>query len=239
MQAMIFAAGLGTRLYPLTKDKPKALVELQGKSLLEHAILKLKKAGVNKFVINTHHFAEKIQYFLEEKNYFNTDISISFEEDLLETAGGLKAAEKYFRKDESVVLYNADIVSNININKLSNEFNPENEIAKLAVRKRESDRVLLFDDKMHLCGWRNNKTSEELISFKSEVQNPYAFSGIHIVSFKILKYLEPKKLSLTPFYINLAKQEKISAFDHSNDYWFDCGKPETLKQAEKFLNSIS
>lgn len=231
---MIFAAGLGTRLYPITKDKPKALAELNGISLLEIAIQKLIETGVSKIVVNTHHFAEKVEDFLKSKNFFDAEIIISFEKDLLETAGGLAFAKNYFNVDEEILLYNADIVSNIDLKKFRNHHLENNKIASLAVRNRPSDRVLLFENQI-LHGWRNKKTNEQILARQITNAEEYAFSGIHIVSYDIFEFLTLEKKSLTPFYLDLAKSMDIIAFDHTQDYWFDCGKPETLAQAEAFL----
>ena len=234
---MIFAAGLGTRLYPITKDRPKALAEINGVTLLEHNIRFLAAQGVDEMVVNVHHFADKLIEFLASKKNFGLQIHISREKDLLDTAGGLAKAAPYF-SDQDILLYNVDVVSNIDLQKMLEQHRRSKALATLAIRKRNSSRYLLFDKDHQLQGWRNTKTGEEIRcreDFTGEL-NEFAFSGIHIVSSRLLKLLgAPRKHSLTPFYLDIAKNEKVLGYPHDADYWFDCGKPETLAKAEAFV----
>ncbi len=228
MKAMIFAAGLGTRLRPLTNNKPKALVEYKGKTLLQIAIEKLKVQGFDDIIINIHHFAPKIKKFLLENNYFNTKITISDEtEQLLETGGGLFFAAKYF-DNKPFLVHNVDIISSINLQKLYSEHLKNKAIATLAVQQRESSRRLYFDDKKYLCKWKNELSGEEKISRLSEHLYPYAFSGIQIIEPKIFTFMHKGKYSIIDTLLLAAKTEKISFFDHSGDEWKDMGKPENF-----------
>jgi NDP-sugar pyrophosphorylase family protein len=234
MQAMLFAAGLGTRLYPITKDKPKALAPFGNSTLLAYNLQFLSKQGVRYFVINTHHFADKIQDYLKENNNFGLNIKISYEPELLDTAGGLAKAKSLFHNDGDILLYNVDVVSNIDIKAFHKIHLNNNALATLAVRTRETSRYLLFDMENRLVGWRNKSSGEEKWC-SSAISNTkeYAFSGVHWVNSAIFNKLKPEKKSLVPFYLDNGKDNDIIAFDHSNDLWFDCGKPESLATAEK------
>ncbi len=230
IKGMIFAAGLGTRLYPLTADRPKALVEIQGITLLERAIQKLIAAGIKDIVVNVHHFSEQIVTFLAS-HQFNARIFISDEsKHLLDTAGGLKYAESLLKDADHILLYNVDILSDINLEKMVDFHCKEEALATLAVRDRKTSRYFVFDKtSMQLCGWRHLGTGEETIS--RPVNNPImlGFSGIHVVN-KTLFNLIPagEKISLTPLYISWASQHKIVGFDHTQDQWCDVGKYEDV-----------
>jgi NDP-sugar pyrophosphorylase family protein len=225
---MIFAAGLGTRLHPLTANKPKALVEYQGKTLLEHALLKVIEAGIQHIVINVHHFGEQIIDFVNQ-HHFDAKIYISDErEKLLDTAGGLKFAEPYFKNCDQILLYNVDIISNIDLKTM---INIVPSLATLAVRFRYTTRYFLFEEpKLRLCGWKNTKTNEKTICY--EVKNPVslAFSGIHIVNKKIFGFIpKNEKISFTSLYLELAKNYLIEGYLHDDNTWMDMGKIEDLK----------
>ncbi len=233
MQAMLFAAGLGTRLYPITKDRPKALAPFGNSTLLAYNLEYLSRQGIKDFVINTHHFADKINVYLEQNNFFGLNIKISHEIDLLDTAGGLAKAKDFFKDENDILLYNVDVISNIDIQVLYDFHRKNNALATLAVRKRQTSRYLLFDNNNLLVGWRNKSTGEEKWC-NNPIQNTieYAFSGIHWVNKSIFNNLKLTKQSLIPFYLNEGSKNKILAFDHSNDLWFDCGKPNSLSKAE-------
>jgi len=228
---MIFAAGLGTRLYPLTANKPKALLEYQGKPMLEHAITKILEVGIEHIVINVHHFGEQIIDYIAQ-HHFNAAIDISDErEKLLETAGGLKFAEHFFKDCEHILLYNADVISSIDLKTFcTSHFSPHIShlapLASLAVRHRQSSRYFLFEEpELRLCGWENIKTKEKKICFEVENSTSLAFSGIHIVDKKIFDYIpKNEKISFTPLYIELAKCYLIKGFLHDEDTWEDMGK---------------
>jgi NDP-sugar pyrophosphorylase family protein len=155
----------------------------------------------------------------------------------LDTAGGLAKAASFF-DDEDFLLYNVDVVSNIDIQKMLAHHQQNKAIATLAIRQRESSRYLLFDENNHLAGWRNKTTGEEIVVRTKGDFSEYAFSGIHIISPKMLPLLgDIRKHSLTPFYLEIAKENTIAGYEHNTDAWFDCGKPETLAQAANYLNS--
>lgn len=232
--AMIFAAGLGTRLYPLTADKPKALVEINGKTLLEMVITKLIASGIGHIVINVHHYSEMIKEFINH-HPFDARIDISDEsEQLLDTAGGLKFAEKFFSENNTILLYNVDIISNINLEQFHLAHLQNGSIATLAMRHRTTYRYLLFDEDNLLCGWRNKKSNEEIITSPHNTYNELAFSGIQFVNKEILSLIPAgQKLSMTPLYLQLAAQHPIKAYIHDNDTWKDLGKYEDWKALNK------
>jgi len=241
MKAMIFAAGLGTRLQHLTNNKPKALVNLNGVPLLQHVIFKLKKAGINEMIINIHHFGNQIIQFLQDNNNFGCKISISDERNtLLETGGGLKKAANLLAGHEPILIYNADIISDIDINALANSHIENDAIATLAMSTRPGSRKLVFDSKNFLCCWENTQTNE-IKPARTPVgtTESLSFSGIHIISPKLLQLITEKgKFSIIEVYLRLAKDYKISSTIPNCNYWFDAGKIETLKEAEKFLNAL-
>lgn len=208
---MIFAAGLGTRLKPYTNTKPKALVELAGKTLLERAIQKLVKLGVDRIVINVHHFADLIEDFLKENNNFGVDIRISDERDhLLDTGGGLKKAIDLFIPDAPVLIYNVDILSSIDLNELIQQHESSKALVSMVMRKRESSRYLYFNKEKQLTGWKNCKTGEvKKARVDMEESKPLAFSGIHLVNPKLFDLIEEDgKFSIIDLYLRLAKTEK-------------------------------
>lgn len=237
MKAMIFAAGKGTRLKPLTESLPKALVKVNGITLLEHTITKLKIAGITDIIVNVHHFANQVIEFLQQKDFFGINIHISDESnELLDTGGGLKKASWFFNDSEPILLHNVDIMSNIDINAMLVYHKETGAIATLAVRKRESGRYLLFNGDMLLSGWKNNKTGETIIARNEEKTEPFAFSGVHIVNPELFQYLKPDKpFSIIDTYLEIAKNKPIKAYLHPNDYWFDIGKTESLKNAQHYL----
>jgi NDP-sugar pyrophosphorylase family protein len=237
MKAMIFAAGLGTRLQPLTNNKPKALVEVNGVPILEKTINHLIDFGVNDIIINVHHFAEKIIEFLKKNDNFGIKISISDETQmLLETGGGLKKAKWFFNNNKPFFVVNGDVISNINLNDLYEFHLKTKAFATLAVRKRETQRYFLFNQQNKLCGWQNTKTNEIIKTQPDENLNALAFSGIQVISPEIFNFLtQDGAFSITNTYLELSKKHTISGFQHDSDYWFDLGTIEKLKIAEKYL----
>ena len=208
MKAMILAAGLGTRLKPLTNNKPKALVEIKGKTLLEIAITKLKKEGFTDIIINVHHFANQIINFLKQNNNFNINISISDETNmLLDTGGGIYNAKWFFENEKAFLIYNADIISDINLKNLYDTHIQTDAIATLVVKNRETSRQLLFDAENNLCKWKNIITGEEKVARNTKGKlTPFAFSGIHVLSTKIFDLIEERaKFSIIDVYLRLAK----------------------------------
>lgn len=235
MQAMIFAAGLGTRLAPLTDNKPKALVNFLGKTMIENAAAKLVAAGCNRLIINVHHFADKMCEFIKTHD-FNAEILISDERDfLLDTGGGILKAQDLLKNEENTILYNVDIASDIDLNALYDFHKKNSCLATLAVKDRQSSRKLIFNDNNELCGWKNYTSGEEKISktFNPKTANEYAFSGVSVISREIFsKIIEQGKFSITNLYLRLAAKEKICAFLHSG-FWADLGTKEKLEKAEK------
>ena len=236
MEAMIFAAGLGTRLRPLTNDRPKALVEVCGKTLLKHCIEMLIGNGATRIVINVHHFAEMMKEYISSLKY-NIDIQISDESQLLlDTGGGLKKAIGLFSGKEPIVIANVDILTNINLRQMMQQHIDSKTDATLAIRQRQSSRVLLFDSQMQLGGWQNVKTGESIIVSHSKDLKPFAFSGIHIMSPSLFnKFPDDEVFPIIPHYLKLAESHKIIGYQHDNDYWFDAGSVEKIAEAESFL----
>jgi NDP-sugar pyrophosphorylase family protein len=228
MKAMIFAAGLGTRLYPLTTERPKALVEVAGKSLLQMAIEKISASGYNELVINIHHFGSQIIGFLEQNNYFNLTIKISDERgQLLDTGGGVLHAAPWLDGDGPFLVYNVDVLSNINLLQFREYHVERGGLATLAVRDRKSERYLAFDESMRLSGWKNIKTGED--RFPRNISNCsfLAFSGIQLI--------EPAIFRLIPLYLRLAADHRIYGYHDPSSLWMDLGKPDQIKEAEKLL----
>lgn len=231
-KAMIFAAGFGTRLKPHTDFHPKALLKINGKSLLERNIDYLKSFGIKEFVINTHHFSGQIHLFLSRYRNSDIKVNVSFEENgPFETGGGLAYAAEYLQtSDQPFVVMNADILTNLNLAKLYDFHLDHEPLATLAVTERESSRQFLFDDQMKLSGWRNNKTGELKLTHSSllaESLKPYAFSGIHVIHPRIFSLMPTSgTFSITNTYLNLASTEKIMGYIHSGDVVLDVGKPE-------------
>ena len=227
---MIFSAGLGTRLYPLTATKPKALVEYQGKTLLEHALTKIMKVNIQHIVINVHHFGEQIINFVNQR-HFNATIDISDErEKLLDTAGGLKFAEHFFKTCDRILLYNVDIITEMNLERfMRNEWKKE-QLANLAVRHRKTNRYFLFEDpELRLCGWENTQINEKKICYEAEKITSLAFSGIHIVDKKILDLIpKNEKMSFTSLYLKWANKYPIQGYLHDEDTWRDMGNVEAF-----------
>lgn len=242
MNAMIFAAGLGTRLRPLTDDKPKALVELNGQTLLQITIQKLQEAGFNHIVVNVHHFSQLVINYLKTNQNFGANISISDESDfLLDTGGGLKKASSLFSDKEPILIHNVDIISSIDLRNLYKTHCKNNVLATLAVRNRSSSRVLLFDENNLLRGWKNISTGAlklPLASTNPYTLHPYAFSGIQVVNHELLQLIsETGKFSMIDVYLRLSASQPIMAYQHNADYWNDVGKHEQLKAAEEYLST--
>lgn len=239
MRAMILAAGLGTRLGALTSKIPKALIQINNTTLLELLIGKLKSFGYDRIIINVHHFAEQIIDYLHQKNYFDLDITLSDENDkLLDTGGGLKKASWFFNDEESFLVHNVDVLSDLNLNDLKNFHTKSEAAATLVVKKRMSNRHLLFDESNILCGWENCSSGEKKIVRKSgDNLFQFAFSGIQFITPKIFNYFpDDERFSLIDLYLNAASNEKICALVDDKNKWLDVGKPENLEKAKKFFN---
>lgn len=242
-QAMIFAAGMGTRLKPLTDTMPKALVPIAGTPLLAHVILKLKQAGFEKIVVNVHHFSEMIIDYLKSNQHFGIEILISDEsEKLLETGGGIKKAAHFFDINSPVLIHNVDIISNIDLNELLSEFDNTKTDAILAVSQRDTFRYFLFDDKLNLKGWINEKTGETKPkpNLNSKDFSKLAFSGIHLISGTLIAQMldYPDKFPITDFYLEQCNNFTIKAFIPENLKLLDVGKIDIIEDAENFLKSF-
>lgn len=234
MRAMILAAGLGTRLQPLTNNAPKALIKIRDRTLLDIAIDNLLNNGFDKIIINVHHFAEMVIQFVSQNKY-NADIIISDEsEKLLDTGGGLKKAAWFFDDKKPFLLYNVDIISNLNLLTLYQVDIKSNSIVTLVVRKRKSSRYLLFNSENILCGWKNTKTGELISSCNIDLLNEFAFSGVHIINPKIFSLMpDDNVFSMIDLYLEIMRDNKIIAHNDNNSFWMDVGKPESLKIAEE------
>ena len=227
-QAMIFAAGLGTRLKPLTDTMPKALVRVGGQPLLWHVIQKLKASGYERLVVNVHHFAEQIVDYLKANDNFGLDIRISDETDgLLETGGGIKKALPLFDSSEPILIHNVDILSNLDLSALPTE------APLLVVSQRKTKRYLQFGDDMRLIGWKNIETGE----VKGCEGRPLAFSGIHMFHPSLAPLLEdwPDRFPIMDFYLKVCADHVIRGFDAPHLQLLDVGKLDTLEQANEFL----
>lgn len=235
MKAMIFAAGLGTRLRPFTNDRPKALVEVNGVPLLEIAIQRLKAAGVEEIIINVHHFASQIEAFLQENRSFGIRIELSDErEQLLDTGGGLKKAAWFFDDGRPFFAYNADILTTLDLKTMYAAHRVSDALATLAVQSRESTRAFLFDDGGRLSGWRNVARQAERIVRPAVALHPMAFSGIHVISPGLFRYMPDETVfSIVDVYLDVASREPVMAYPHDHDLWIDVGKPGALAEAQK------
>jgi NDP-sugar pyrophosphorylase family protein len=238
MKAMILAAGLGTRLKPLTDTRPKALVELSGRTLLEVTLTRLRTFGITEFIINVHHFADQVIGYLKSKNNFGLRIEISREETLLDTGGGLKKASWFFLEDpknldEPFLLHNVDVISTIDLSAMLQFHKEHQALATLAVQSRKSSRQLLFNHDLQLCGRRAGRDQQPEIIHPSDHLQSLAFSGIHILSPRLLPLLtEEGVFSIIPSYLRLSAQpQKILAFRADQYYWRDLGHPADLAQA--------
>ena len=240
MNAFIFAAGLGTRLKPLTDTMPKALVPVAGKPLLAHVVEKLKAAGCKKIVINIHHFGDMIIDYVKSQGGFGIDIVFSDERQmLLETGGAIKHAVELLG-NEPFLIHNVDILSNVDIKALWNEHLNSGSAATLLVSKRNSSRALLFNSEGNLTAWTNKNTGEIKTPYENvEIARleEFAFSGIHVFSPSLFKYFGayPEKFSIIDFYLNTCKAEKIKAYTQEGLQLLDVGKLDSLEKAEAFV----
>ena len=256
MKAMIFAAGLGTRLKPLTDNMPKALVPLAGKTLLQWQIERLKAAGITDIVVNVHHFPDMIINYLRENNNFGCRIAVSDERDmLLETGGGLRKAKELLTSSPNspiasspILICNVDILSNIDLPTLLNAYNPD-EMGVVVVSERDTQRYLLFDEENRLCGWTNIATGEIrpaslAASPNSLIASRLAFSGMQVLNPRIFEYMDDlarqkgDKFSLIDLYLHITEKEILRAYIPENYRMMDVGKIAQLSEAEAFAASL-
>lgn len=238
MRAMILAAGLGTRLRPLTDQRPKALVEVGGRTLLEITLSRLRSCGIHDVIINVHHFAEMIHDYLKANGNFGMHIEVSHEPVLLDTGGGLKKASHFFLGDfstfeEPFILHNVDVISTIDLRRMLEFHNQNQALATLATQERETSRYLLFDEKLQLCGRRSGNSEKSEMVRPAATAEALAFCGIHVVSPRIFGMMtEEGAFSIITSYLRLAGTgEKICAFHADEYYWRDLGRPEHVLQA--------
>jgi NDP-sugar pyrophosphorylase family protein len=242
MKAMVLAAGPGTRLRPLTDDRPKALVEIAGRTLLELTLSRLRAFGIREVIINVHHLAGMILDYLKANQNFGMRIEVSREEVLLDTGGGLKKAAYFFLEDpnrleEPFILHNVDVLSTIDLHRMVQFHTERRALATLAMGDRETHRYLLFDDQLQLCGRRFGRDGKDECVRSSPHVQTLAFSGIHVISPRLFALMtEEGVFSIISSYMRLAAQEeKILAFRADEYYWRDLGRPENLAQAAQDL----
>ncbi len=230
-KALILAAGMGTRLRPLTNSRPKALLEYKGKTMLEHVVDQVKEAGIQDVVINIHHFADQIIEFVNRQKNFGINITFSDErERLMDTGGAIIKAKRFLAGGEAFLVHNIDIHSNLDIREMYGKHCDKGALATLAVRHRKTSRNLLIDEEGQLCGWRNNETGEQILVKDKPGLEPVAFSGIHIVDPKLFEHLtRSDPFSIVKAYLELATQYNILTFPHDNDDWTDMAHPDLHK----------
>jgi NDP-sugar pyrophosphorylase family protein len=242
MKAMVLAAGLGTRLRPLTNDRPKALVEVGGRTLLEITLARLREFGVREVIVNVHHFAEMVVDYLKANGNFGMRIEVSREDELLETGGGLKKAGWFFLegsagRDEPFILHNVDVISTIDLHRMAQFHREHKALATLAVQHRKTSRYLLFDDQVQLCGRRSRDDgTPELVRNCQQLQ-ALAFAGVHVISPRIFDQMtERGAFSIISTYLRLSTQEETIAGFVADEYeWRDMGRPENIAKAESGL----
>ncbi|PKP37294.1 MAG: nucleotidyltransferase [Bacteroidetes bacterium HGW-Bacteroidetes-15] len=241
MKAMILAAGLGTRLKEHTQDKPKALVEVEGKTLLAYVLEKLVDADFNEIVVNVHHFADQIVGYIESRN-FGVKIHISDESSrLLNTGGGILKAKSFLDGDEPFLVHNVDILSDINLKQLMQHHIENDSLATLAVGDRKSSRKFLFDEQMRLSGWRNTITDKVIIpdSARTNIKE-FAFAGIHVINPEFFNLIHTKgPFSIVDAYLSLCSKYNILGFDTTQNFVLDIGKVPSLDVAKEYLQTLN
>jgi N-acetyl-alpha-D-muramate 1-phosphate uridylyltransferase len=237
MKAMIFAAGLGTRLGRLTESIPKALVDINGKTALRLAVEKCASQGFNDIIVNIHHFPGMVEEEIGRLRQEGFSIEVSDERDeLLETGGGLHRARHFF-DDKPFLLYNVDIVSNIDLSAFYSYHIMKKGLATLAARHREGNRFFLVDGEGLVRGWRNRATGEEILLKKSQELTEIGFSGMHIVEPAIFSFMKNGVYSLTPLYLRLGRRHSIYAYIDDSGYWTDIGTIENLERARSLAQN--
>jgi len=242
MNALILAAGLGTRLGELTSDRPKALVEVAGCTMLEHQLRHLSAAGFDRFVINIHHFAPKVRAFLEEHKNFGLDIRLSDESNLLlDTGGGIRRAMRLFDNDQPVLVHNVDIFSDTDLKALYRGHIESGADSTLLVAERNTSRYLYFDSEGMLRGWSNEKTGQvrsPYSGFDKTRYTPCAFQGAHVLSSALLPFLDEipeQRFSITDFYVDNAARLRLRSVISDTKEWVDAGKPDALARAAQII----
>lgn len=239
MKAMIFAAGLGTRLHPLTETTPKALIPIGGEPMIKRVILRLKQAGFTEIVVNVHYLAEQIITYLAANDYFGLNIHVSDErQKLLDTGGGILHARSFLEGEESFLVHNVDILTDCDLRALYDHHVQSGADATLLVSRRDTSRQLLLNEASRLVGWRNHQTGELKpagITFRSDYRE-FAFAGIHVISPTLLRRMGTPPwtdvFSIIPFYLAMCLETRIVGYPMMNRLWIDIGKPDTLAQAQ-------
>lgn len=234
---MIFAAGLGTRLAPLTNTMPKAMVPISGKPMLQHQIEKLRSFGCDYIVVNVHHFANQIIDFVKN-NDFGLKIEISDESELLlNTGGGLKNVKHFFNEGDNFLIHNVDIFSDIDLKKLYDFHCSGDNIATLAVMHRESSKHLLFDTENRLCGWKDLKNDKSIITVERDSYDEMAFSGIYVCNYRIFDLIDNEgSFPIIPELLKISKRNRIGGYVHDNNKVLDVGKIDVIKRIEESSN---
>lgn len=237
VKAMILAAGLGTRLKPFTDKHPKALALVNGKSLLQRNIEYLQQYNIYDVIINTHHFASQIEESVFSNNGWGSKVTISYEEQVLETGGGLKYAAPFFKDSDYFVMMNADVLTNMPLNKMIAHHIQNQPLATLATSSRSTSRYLLFDDENNLCGWQNINSGEVKMARPAENYTQQAFSGTHVISNRFFECLAAfnGKFSIIDVYLRYAGNNIIQAFRHDGYLFVDVGKLESITIAESLF----
>ena len=236
MKAMIFAAGLGKRLGSITQNIPKALVEINGKTALQLAVERCSSFGFNEIIINVHHFADMVEEEVARLNSSGFRISVSDERDmLLENGGGLYKAKSFFDK-KPFLLYNVDIISDLDLSALYRHHTEKKGLATLAVRHRPGKRYLLVDSQGQLRGWRNISSGEQILAGQTDDElSEIAFSSMHIVEPDIFNYMTEGIYTMIDLYLRLAPEHNIYTLKHDEGYWVDVGTPESLEHVRRLL----
>lgn len=238
VKAMILAAGTGTRLRPITENRPKALVEINGKPLLEWVIRRLRKAGIRDMIVNVHHFPNQIRDFLERKEFFNLNIRISDESSqLMDTGGALQKARACLDDGKPFLVHNVDILTDLDIPAFIAHHVEHRNAVSLTVRARNTSRYLLFDSRNTLCGWENNKSGARiLVGSRPAPVKKLAFSGIHIAGPELFEYIPGKTpCPVIRAYLQMAEDHDIKGVEHNEGTWTDVGKIRDLKKGAEFV----
>lgn len=238
MNALILAAGLGTRLRPLTNHCPKAMVEVAGRPMLEQLILKLKRSGFTHIVVNVHHYGEQIIDFLQANHNFGLQIEVSDERGLLlDTGGGIRRGASFFTDGQPILVHNVDVFCNLDFKDMFSTILSKEAEALLLVAERETSRMLYFDDNSRLKGWQNRNTGEQISPFpcfNPQQLHPLAFNGIHVITPSLVARMksQPESFPIIPFYLSVAKESTLYGYQPLSSFeWVDAGKPEALERA--------
>lgn len=237
LKAIIFAAGLGTRFKPWTDVHPKALAPVNGKSLLQRNVEYFQRYGITEVAVNVHHFADQIEAAVASANGWGSKITISDERnEVLETGGGLMKARPFLDGDGPFMSINADVLTDLNLNRLQQFHREQHALISFAVTDRKTSRYFLFDEDNRLCGWENTKTGERRISINKPNLVQKAYSCVVAYEPAVFDLIRQRgKFSLVDVYLDLAADHRIMALDHSGDRFVDVGKPESVREAEEIF----